>query len=100
MAAALDGQTLTLLVQQYLAPAAELLVSAVTPPPVAPTVLCGEQVALLAAVFSHKHPRARYLTLESLPPPALRGMGTEYKPAYGRTYPAPLKAQTVGACVQ
>ncbi|MEW5851741.1 MAG: hypothetical protein AB2A00_23330 [Myxococcota bacterium] len=99
MSRELDGQTLASLVPGFVAPAVELLVNAVTPPPVAPTLLAGHHAALMLSAFQSRYPKARYFLMEAIPPPALRGVEGNLRAMYGRTYPLPVRTSVVGAAV-
>ncbi len=96
----LDARAAPLLMPGYLAPAVDLLLAAVKPSQTLPTVLSGPWSALALSAFEERYPAARYVVLESMPPPALAPVVTTAQRAYGRALPCPLKAHTAGTFVQ
>jgi hypothetical protein len=87
------------LLQGFLAPAAELLVAAATPPASPPTLVVGYGSTLTLALLRERHPAGDYVLVEGLPPPFLKGLPPGHKATHGRSFPLPVRLPSLGGAL-
>jgi hypothetical protein len=100
MTVPLDERAAPALLSAFLAPAAELLASALPPAPRGTTALMAHWCVLLRAIYARRHPGGTFLCLEAMPPPALAAVPLQAAlRAYGGAQPLPLRKGCLGAAV-